>query len=143
MAAKKQPPKPPTKFTMTDEQKIEYLGHIAMGMRRGAAADMLELPKIQVREYIFENPDFERLVLDAEVDATEAVEEALFHAAISGNVTACKIWMEMKGYSAAPSAASRGAAPTPTVPPGGGVESDDLFGGPVVDIRTRRANQSA
>jgi len=81
----------------TKNQQIEFLSMIREGMQRGAAADVLGLNRRQTRDYIAENRDFELAVLDAEVDATEHVREALYQAAVSGSVSAAKIWLEMHG----------------------------------------------
>jgi hypothetical protein len=69
-------------------------------MRRGAAADVTfgrDDPnrRRQVREYIAEHAEFEKLVLDAETEALEHVEDALYQAATSGNVPAARAWIEL------------------------------------------------
>lgn len=47
-------------------------------------------------DHIALHDDFEAKVIDAEAEATEHVEEALYQAAISGNVAAAKIWLDYK-----------------------------------------------
>lgn len=115
------------------EQRAEYLEHIRAGMRRGAAADAMGLNRRQVREYIEGDPEFEKAVLDGEVDATEHVEEALYQAAVSGNVSAAKTWLEMRGGKPAAPAAGRPPAP-------GDPDEDDGFAAldRVVPINRRR-----
>lgn len=81
----------------TQAKQTEFLEHIRAGMRRGAAADALALDRRGVREFILTHKDFEAAVLDAEVDANEHVEEALYQAAVSGNVAAAKTWLELTG----------------------------------------------
>jgi len=79
---------------MTPAQQEEFLEHMRSGMRRGAAAEVMELTRIAVQSFIRATPDFERLVIDAEELATEHVEEALYQAAVSGSVPAAKLWLE-------------------------------------------------
>jgi len=79
---------------MTQDQQEEFLEHMRSGMRRGAAAEVMELTRIDVQSFIRATPEFERLVIDAEELATEHVEEALYQAAVSGSVPAAKLWLE-------------------------------------------------
>lgn len=65
-------------------------------MRRGAAAEVLGFARMDVLAFIDDHEDFEALVLDAEGKATEHVEEALYQAAVSGNVQACKMWLDLR-----------------------------------------------
>ena len=82
------------KFTLAHQQK--FLQHLREGMRRGATAELLGFSRMSVMNYIEDHPDFEKQVLDAEGEATEHVEEALFQAAVSGNVAACRAWLELR-----------------------------------------------
>src|SRR5215831_4009706 len=66
-------------------------------MRRGAAAELLGFSRMSIIDFITEHPAFERKVLDAEGEANEHVEEALYQAAVSGNVAAARAWMELRG----------------------------------------------
>jgi hypothetical protein len=79
----------------------EFLQHIRDGLPRGSAADMIEFSRTRMRDLIEEHPEWEKLVLDAEIDATEHVQEALYQAAISGSVAAAKTWLELKGVGIA------------------------------------------
>ncbi len=81
---------------MTGEQQIEFLEHMRNGMRRGAAAEVLGLSRRHVIEFISGNEEFEKDVLDAEEQATEHVEEALYQSAVTGSVSAAKLWLEMR-----------------------------------------------
>lgn len=65
-------------------------------MRRGAAAEAMGLSRREVLDEIAEDPELERDVLDAEGEATEHVEEAIYQAAVSGSVAAAKLWMDLR-----------------------------------------------
>lgn len=60
----------------------------------GDGDDVPGLARHYIDGFISDHPDFEARVLDAEQDALEHVEEALYQAAISGNVTACGMWLD-------------------------------------------------
>jgi hypothetical protein len=78
------------------EHKDELLAHVRGGMRPGAAAELLGYRRDEVFELIDGEEEFrERLEL-AEREATEHVEEALFQSAVSGNVTAARIWLDRR-----------------------------------------------
>lgn len=79
------------------DERDSYLDQLRNGMRRGAAAEAVGLRRQPMLEWIEVNPEFELACVKAEAEALEHVEEALYHAAISGNVTACKIWLELRG----------------------------------------------
>lgn len=72
----------------------EVIEHIRAGMRPGAAAEALGFPRNVIFDLLEEDEDFAELVRKAEQEATEHVEEALYQAAVSGNVTAARIWLE-------------------------------------------------
>jgi hypothetical protein len=107
MPTKRTPHRPPPRkrtpaFKFTAAQQEEFLTHIRAGMRRGAAADVVfgsddPACRRKVREYIDTHGEFEILVEDAEIEATEHVEEALYQAAVSGNVPAATKWLELHG----------------------------------------------
>lgn len=134
-----------TKFSFTKPKREAYLQQIREGVRRGAAADLVFNPgdsnpdlRRWVREYIEEHPDFERLVLDAEVEATEHVEEALYQAAVSGTVTAAKIWLEMmRGPRKTQSSPASASVPVQAAEPEYG--EDDLYN--VTPLPPRRRGQ--
>ena len=134
--------KPPQRFTVPLRDR--FLKNVREGMRRGPAADEIGLPRILVRDFIAGNPDFERLVLDAETDANELVEEALFQAAISGNVSAARAWMELRGGGIRhPSWSELGTQPPQPPLRGSEPPSDafeDLDNVQVLDPRKRREN---
>jgi hypothetical protein len=131
------PPQPRKKFTLALQQ--EYLAHMRAGMRRGAAAELLGFSRMTVMDFIEEHPDFEKAVLDAEGQATEHVEEALYQAAVSGNIAAARAWLELKGGYRSHEAlrGPQGASGESTGP---SEPEDDLFPPNVtrMDPRTRR-----
>jgi len=88
--------------TFTPEQREAFLNHLRGGMMLGAAAYVLELPRHVIEGYIAEHPEFKLEVRDAEATADEHVHEALYQAAASGNVNACKLWLEMRGRLRSP-----------------------------------------
>jgi hypothetical protein len=92
-----------TPKTFTKKLQEQYLDHIRNGMRRGAAAEALKLPRKLVFDHIALHDDFEGKVIDAEGEALEHVEEALYQAAISGNVQACKMWLDYQRGGTLPS----------------------------------------
>src|SRR5258708_28400638 len=102
------------KFSFPKTKQDEFLEQIRAGKRRGAAADWIELDRRKVRDFIEENDDFRLAVEDAEVDATEHVEAALYDAAVSGSVAAAKAWIDLKGHN--PQKEARGPAESPTEP---------------------------
>jgi hypothetical protein len=80
----------------SDEHRDQLLGHVRAGMRPGAAAELLGHHRDEIFALIDSDEEFaERLEL-AEREATEHVEEALYQAAVSGNVTAARIWLERR-----------------------------------------------
>jgi hypothetical protein len=76
--------------------------------------------------------------MDAEVDATEHVREALYQAAVSGSVAAAKIWLELHGQGLPVSP----AAPLPASTKGRQNQPEDPFSDvdnvTVMDPRRRR-----
>lgn len=89
-------PAPKTRERFSKAKRQKFLEHMRSGLRRGAAAEELGLTRREVLEYIESHDDFEKDVLDAEGEATEHVEEALYQAAISGHVGACRVWLELR-----------------------------------------------
>lgn len=125
------------KRTFTPSKQDEFLAHLRAGMRRGAAAETMKISRQTVLNFIDDHPDFEKRVLDAELEATEHVEEALYQAAISGNVAACRVWLELRGGGAVRTPTAR----RPSVDdPVGGDNGDfsDLDNVTALDPRQRR-----
>jgi hypothetical protein len=81
----------PYKFTA--KKRDEYLELLRAGQRRGAAAHAVGVTRQTVSQYKKRDLEFAALCDDAEMDANEEVEDALFQAALSGNVTAVQVWL--------------------------------------------------
>ena len=62
-------------------------------MRRGTAAHSVGVTRWTVLDYKKRDPEFASLADDAEMDANEEVEDALYMAATSGNVVAIQVWL--------------------------------------------------
>lgn len=82
---------------MTEEQREDYLEHLRAGMRRGAAARALGLARATVDGALSEDAEFEAQVREAEADADELIEEALWQAAATGSVPAIALWYQRQG----------------------------------------------
>ena len=80
----------------TKAQREEYLDHLRRGMRPGAAAEHMGFERKAILDLIEEDEDLGAAVKDAEREATEHVEEALYQAAVSGNITAARIWLDLR-----------------------------------------------
>lgn len=110
-----------TDHTFDDDARKAFLEHLRAGMRVGAAAYVLQLPRHVVEGYIAEHPEYALEVRDAQATATEHVEEAVYNAAVSGNVQAAKLWFAIQGRG------RRGSAPPPpSSPPAPDDEDPDL-----------------
>ena len=81
---------------MTGSEQATFCDHMRAGMRRGAAAEAMGLQRASVLDEIAEDPEFEKAVLDAEGEASEHVEEAIYQAAVSGSVAAAKLWLDLR-----------------------------------------------
>lgn len=101
MNAQPQAPRPSLDSADT---RADYVAQLRAGMRRGAAAEYLGMGRFEVYAYIAEHPDFEREVLESEDAALENVEEALYQAAVTGNVRAAELWLQMHGRGKKPAA---------------------------------------
>jgi hypothetical protein len=109
-------------------------------MRRGACAELLGFSRLAIITYIEDHPEFERRVLDAEGEANEHVEEALYQAAVSGNVSAARAWMELRGDRRMDVALAGPQTPPPEPREPSEDEEDELFPTNVtrMDPRSRR-----
>jgi hypothetical protein len=85
-------PAKPYKF---DAQKREaYLQKLREGCRRGRAAEAVGVSRVTVCDAIRDDAAFADAVTQAELDACEPVEDALFKAATEDrNVTAIQVWL--------------------------------------------------
>lgn len=119
---------PPPGFT--EEKREEFLTEVRQGMRPGAAAEYVGCNRRDILEFIEMDVDFAKEVHFAEIEATELVEEALFQAAASGNVSAARVWLEMRGkmpQKAPPSKTESVGGQPPSAAPVPSAGSDDPF----------------
>ena len=80
-------------YKFTAYKKAAYLEALREGSRRGAAAESVGVTRQCVRLHMNKDPAFLDATEQAEMDANELVEGALFKAAVGGNVTACQVWL--------------------------------------------------
>jgi hypothetical protein len=83
--------KNPYKFTAVKREKFIKL--LADGSRRGTAAQAVGISRAQVCNYAKDNPQFALAMNEAEMESNEPVEDALYQAALSGNVVAIQVWL--------------------------------------------------
>lgn len=76
-----------------DEKKAAYLEQLRNGVRRMAAARAVGVDPDTVSIHKAKDPEFAAACEQAELEACEQVEDALFQAAISGNVVACQVYL--------------------------------------------------
>jgi hypothetical protein len=77
----------------SEAKREQYLTELREGARRGAAAESVGISRETARVWMRDNAAFREQVEQAEMDANELVEDALFQAASSGNVTAIQVWL--------------------------------------------------
>jgi hypothetical protein len=82
----------PKGFTKAKQKK--WLEHVRQGMRPGAAAESMGLDRDVVLDFAADDEEAKAALAKAEREAMEHVEEALYQAAVSGNVTAARIWID-------------------------------------------------
>jgi len=85
-------------YKFTDKKKKEYLDLLRDGGRRHASARSVGISPWTAVNHMNEDEEFRNEVELAEMEANERVEDALFMAAESGNVTAIQVWL----YNRAP-----------------------------------------
>ena len=95
--------KPPTCCPRTmaqfgSDKRDTYLAHLRGGARRMSAAEAVGVAYSTVWRAMQSDTEFQTAVNHAEMRANELVEDALFRAAIDGNVTAQQVWL----YNRAP-----------------------------------------
>lgn len=78
---------------MTPERVELYLSALAQGQRRGVAARAAGVTRDTIVRWRRLDPDFAAAAEEAELDAHEQVEDALYQAAVSGNVTAIQVYL--------------------------------------------------
>ena len=74
-------------------KRNEYLGLLRQGHTRGLAASLVGIHRATVSIHMKKDSGFAEAVSEAESDAVGKVENALFEAAISGNVTAIQVYL--------------------------------------------------
>lgn len=78
---------------LTAERKEKFVQLISEGVGRIAAARAIGVNISTVERHMHKDPAFAEAVRRAETEADEKVENALFQAAISGNVSAIELWL--------------------------------------------------
>lgn len=74
-------------------KKTKYLEYISNGHTRGHAATLVGTHRATVSIHMKKDIEFREAVSQAEIDAIGKVENALFEAATSGNVTAIQVYL--------------------------------------------------
>ena len=74
-----------------EKKKGAYLELLRQGVLRGAAAEAIKVDRTTIWRWIKEDPEFAAAVEAAEMSAIEAVEDALYKAALEGNVVAMQV----------------------------------------------------
>jgi hypothetical protein len=77
----------------TAKKRLAYLEALRGGARRCAAAESVGIHRETVRKVNRDDPEFAAAVDQAEMDANELVEDALYQASLAGNVVACQVWL--------------------------------------------------
>ncbi|MGH2469638.1 MAG: hypothetical protein ACRDGF_06165 [Chloroflexota bacterium] len=81
----------PYKFTA--RKRAAFLKLLTEGQRRGAAAEAVGVTRQTAQQTYALESDFASQVDEAELAANEPVEDALYQAAVSGNVRAEEVWL--------------------------------------------------
>jgi hypothetical protein len=110
------------------DARAAFLEHLRGGMLLGAAAYVLKIPRATIEGYVSEHPDYALEVREAEATATEHVQEAVYQAAVSGNIQAAKLWFGLRGRLPGRSGVSR----PPSTPPAG--DDDPELGAALSDL---------
>lgn len=76
-----------------DAKKEQYLDLLRQGHTRGLAASLVGIHRATVSIHMSKDKAFAKAVSEAESDAVGKVENALFEAAVSGNVTAMQVYL--------------------------------------------------
>ncbi|MBU8921375.1 MAG: hypothetical protein KOO63_06100 [Bacteroidales bacterium] len=80
-------------YKFDDIKKAEYLKHLSEGHQRGYAATLVGVHRSTISDCVKADKKFAEAVSYAEADAVAKVENALFEAANSGNVTAIQVYL--------------------------------------------------
>jgi len=81
---------------MTPEEREQFTEELIRGATRTEAAEIIGMDVREVRLELRKDSEWAKEVLDIEKNN---IEEAMYQAAISGNVSACIKWLEMKTES--------------------------------------------
>lgn len=80
-------------YKFTKKRRDEFLELLASGGRRMASARAVGVDPRTVERAMVSDESFRELVHRAEMEANEFVVDALYQAAVSGNVTAVTLWL--------------------------------------------------
>jgi len=78
----------------TPDRQAEYLAALARGMRRSEAAAAAEINVSTVAAYRKKDPAFAAAETEAETQASEVIESALWDLARGGHLTAIMFWLQ-------------------------------------------------
>lgn len=80
-------------YKFHNAKRDEFLQKLRNGMRRSKACDAVGIERTTFYDTLRCDDDFRAQVEKAESEANEIIEDALFQAAESGNVTAIQVWL--------------------------------------------------
>jgi len=86
-------PKLGNAYKFTETKKAEFLSVLRDGSRRIAACQAIGIHHQTFVAHYKKSSEFAKQVDLAEMEANERVEDALYQAALSGNVTAIQVWL--------------------------------------------------
>lgn len=75
------------------KKREQYLELLRNGERRGRAAELVGVDRTTVWRHQQRDEEFALACDESEILADEAVEDALYQAALAGNVVACQVWL--------------------------------------------------
>lgn len=80
-------------YKFDKEMQAKFCDCIAHGLRISQAARSCGINRATYNDYYSSDPEFKRAVDEAEEAATDSVENALFEAAVGGDVKAQQVWL--------------------------------------------------
>ena len=75
------------------DRRAAFLDYLRKGIRRSHACTKVGISRVTFNKWFKDNKKFAEEVLQAEMDANELIEQALFKTALKGNVTAQQVWL--------------------------------------------------
>lgn len=78
----------------TPDRQAQYLACLARGLRKSKAAEIVGVTYAAVKKYAAKDPGFAAAEAEAEAQACEAVEDALWETALAGHMTAMMFWLQ-------------------------------------------------